>query len=435
MASTLTMMASPVSHSMVDQMRAGLAAVGPSSMRMVTSSVLLLCVAAMALPSQGIAGPFDKSEYRVPVLQECADHINVLFGPGCGWLWGEGELILGEASGIDPVFVHEEKVGVVVRQDLGDAKLAFGATLADQYSLASWDGLYTQTLRVDEAYLQVGLKDGFFSVGRQDSIANFYDDERLTDFLLSGSITASTGIGYSFSQLVGGNGVQVYFGGPSGWSGGLSIEALGEAAWSTSRLTQPEPKGTLVGVLNYADEAVTAHSTLLVTGLLDDDFRKVLTHSGLTAALGVLTVVGAVVTEHDGAADESYSEWLASAAVNVSDLELAVSASENYWDFRQYDATLEWMATAWLTVGAGREWHVNESEFQRFTGAWLRIEPADGLELGAGYYLGEDAYGGLDFARATVDWMPTPSTKLTGRGTWTEYGDYKVELSAKQRVN
>lgn len=420
---------------MADRRAAVIPTASRSRTRAAFLAILLLNAAAIALPSQTIAGPFDESEYRVPVLEECADHAGVAFGSGCGWVWGEGELILADDSGIDMIFVHEEKVGVVVRQDLGDAKLAFGATLADQYSLASWDGLYTQTLRVDEAYLQVGLKDGFFSVGRQDSIANFYDDERLTDFFLSGPITASTGVGYSFSQLVGGNGVQAYFGGPSGWSGGVSIEALGEAAWSTSRLTQPEPKGTLVGVLNYADETVTAHSTLLVTGLLDDDFRKVLTHSGATVTLGILTVVGAVAAEHDIAADESYSEWLASAAVNESDIELAVSASENYWDDRQYDATLQWMANPWLTVGAGREWHVNESEFQRFTGAWLRIEPADGLELGAGYYLGEDAYGGLDFARATVDWMPTPYTKLTGRGTWTEHGDYKVELSAKQRVN
>lgn len=420
---------------MGDHARPPQAAIGGPLRRLAMPRAIPLWLGAILLPSEAMSGAFDESEYRVPVLQECTDHANVSLGSACGWVWGEGELILADDSSIDWIVVHEVKVGAVFRQDLGNARLALGATLADQYSLVTWDNYYSQTLRVDEAYAKLGYGEWVFSVGRQDSIANFYDDERLTDFLLYGQITAQTGIGYSFSQLVGGNGVQTFYGGPWGWSGGVSVEALGEAAWSTVRVTQPDPTGTLVGVVNYASEGITAHSTLLVTGLLDDKSRKVLTHSGATATLGVFSAVGAVATEYDDTSGIRYDEWLTSVAIDLSSIQLAASIYESFWDDRQYDATVEWEIAPWLTFGAGREWYVNDSEFQRFTGAWLQIAPLENLELAAGYYVGEDSYGGFDFALATVDWMPTNTSRLSGRGTWTEYGDYKIEFSAKQRVN
>ncbi|MGN6486297.1 MAG: hypothetical protein ACTHLT_00570 [Devosia sp.] len=355
-------------------------------------------------------------------------------GSGCAWVWAEVEAIFGADSGSqDAILVHEGKAGVVVRQDFGATNLELGATLADQYAIASWDSGYEQFLRFDGAYLRLAGEDWLVSLGRQKSIANFYDDEALTNLLLNSEGVSVMGQGGSW--LVGGNGVQVFVGDQLGWSAGVAIEALGEAAWSTFRPFQPEPKGTLVGVVNYGSEMLTAHSTVLVTGLLDGGKQTLVTHSGFTAQTGRVALVAALATEYDKDTGEQTDEWMVSAALPVGDVEFAATVSESRWNDRQYDLTADWSLTPILAVGTGGEWTVGDSYLQRIMGAWIKLSPTEGLDVRAGAYRLEDDYDVFNFAILAAEWLPTKSTKLSGRATWWSNDDYKLELSAKQRIN
>ena len=397
---------------------------------------------ALFVSSPVLASPFYQTEYQVPVLGECSDHARLDIENGCVWAWSGGEIFLGITSDDEDVSAHNLKVGAVVRVDTEVTGFALGLTVADQYGFSwidyggtdyGWE--YRQHLRLDEAYVKFSRDQLIMSLGRQETIANFYDDESLSDFYLAGETVAEAGLRPEFSNFVGGNGVQLFAGGPDGWSGGLAVEALGEAAWTANRFDLPEANGTLVGVLNYQDSVLSAHSTLLVAGLIDDDQRRFMTHSGVSLDVGAFEAVGAIATQYDEQSDVLYRDWLVSIAARLSEFRFVLRAQDSYADGREYEATAEWAISDALSVGAGRIWNPAPEYGAQTTGAWLQASLIENVTVGTGLYLVETPYEDLFIARGNAVWSATDSTEVEAETRWNDQGAYVLTFSVRQRVN
>lgn len=397
---------------------------------------------ALFVSSPVLASPFYQADYQIPVLGDCSDHARLDVENGCVWAWGEGEIFLGIASDGEDVAARDLKIGAVLRVDTEFTGFELGVTVADQYGFSwidyggtdfGWE--HRQYLRLDDAYVKFARGQLLLSVGRQKTIANFYDDESLSDFHLSGETVAETGLRSNFSKFVGGNGVQVFAGGSGGWSAGLSVEALGEAAWSANRFDLPEANGTLVGVLNYEDPVLSAHSTLLVAGLTSDNRRRVMTHSGVSLDVGAFEAVGALATEYDQQCDALYRDWLVSIAASLSDLRFVLRAQDSDLDGGEYEATVEWAISDALSLGAGRIWNLSAGYNVQTTGAWLQANPIVDVALKAGLYLVETPDDDLLVARGNAVWSATDGTEIEAETRWNNQGAHVLTLALRQRIN
>lgn len=141
-----------------------------------------------------------------------------------------------------------------------------------------------KTVFIDEAYVSVGDAT-VISAGRKGSIFNKGDDEAYNFLGLFAEDKEDKGVigsdeYYGFFPAVGGHVIQLETSFGDGIGAKLGLEAL-------------EKKGTLVGVLDYKGDTVTAHVSGALGGILDgvegpEDNYAI--HSGVTAAFDAFKV-------------------------------------------------------------------------------------------------------------------------------------------------
>jgi len=153
---------------------------------------------------------------------------------------------------------------------------------------------------VDQAYVSVG-DTTVIMAGKKGSIANLGDDE---PFNFLGLFTSDdidgkgVGIDADFDGL-GGGVIQVVSDLGNGVNVGVGLEALNGAfdlniGGTTASGLAAANQGTLVGVLSYAGEGITAHATGLAFGILDGDVQSWAVHAGATGTFDAFKVRGAV---------------------------------------------------------------------------------------------------------------------------------------------
>lgn len=146
----------------------------------------------------------------------------------------------------------------------------------------------------DEAFVQVGDTTTIMA-GKKGSIANLGDDAPFNYLgLFNSSSLDGSGVGIDAdTDYLGGHVIQVVSSVADGISVGVGFEALQLGPDFDTAYTTDSP-GTLVGVVSYAGEGVTAHLTAAAFEILSGDVESFLIHAGATGTFDAFKVRAAV---------------------------------------------------------------------------------------------------------------------------------------------
>ncbi|SFV35027.1 hypothetical protein SAMN05216456_2051 [Devosia crocina] len=153
---------------------------------------------------------------------------------------------------------------------------------------------------IDEAYVSVG-DTTVIMAGKKGSIANL-DDDAPFNFLglfISDDIDGK-GVGIDAdTDYLGGYSIQVVSDLGNGVNVGVGLENLGGAfdlnnTVAAATTVAPSQQGTLVGVVSYAGQGITAHVTGAAFGVLDGTVESWAVHAGATGSFDMFKVRGAV---------------------------------------------------------------------------------------------------------------------------------------------
>ncbi|WP_240233173.1 porin [Devosia lacusdianchii] len=154
------------------------------------------------------------------------------------------------------------------------------------------DGVY-----IDEAYVSIG-DSTVIMAGKKGSIANLGDDEPFNYLGLFGSDGIDgKGVGIDGdTTYLGGHVIQVVSDLGNGVSVGVGLENLNGSSdpLPLSAANAPFTHGTLVGVVSYAGENLTAHLTGAAFGILDGTVESWAVHAGATGTFDAFKVRGAI---------------------------------------------------------------------------------------------------------------------------------------------
>jgi len=157
--------------------------------------------------------------------------------------------------------------------------------------------------------------------GKKGSIINKGDDEPFNFLGLFNSEKVDVGVGYNdgLTQGIGDGGhvIQIVSDLGNGVSVGAGLEDLGDDTVSKA--------GSLIGVISYAGESLTAHATLMAGGVLDGKVESYAVHAGLTGTFNNFKIRGAIAANRDELANRSNWEALASAQATFDMFTIAVS--------------------------------------------------------------------------------------------------------------
>ncbi|CAN7231059.1 hypothetical protein [Devosia sp. LjRoot3] len=181
-----------------------------------------------------------------------------------------------------------------------NAVLANGSVAVFPGSVVNGDT--TVGFEIDEAYVSIG-DTTVIMAGKKGSIANLGDDEPFNFLgLFNSDAIDGKGVGIDGdSDYLGNTVIQVVSDLGNGVNVGVGLENLdgnfslgSTAAGSTATAVPAHQQGTLVGVLSYAGEGITAHVTGAAFGILDGNVESWAIHSGATGTFDAFKVRGAV---------------------------------------------------------------------------------------------------------------------------------------------
>jgi len=189
----------------------------------------------------------------------------------------------------------------------------------------------TSHIGIKEAWVGIGDTTKLMA-GYKGSIFNKDDDTPLNYLGLFNSSQVSTGVGFYDAVGTGGMSIQV----TSDLGNGLTIKGGIEQLNTPS---SSRPSMTVVGVLSYAGDGLTAH----VSGDMDQ-YQDWNVHAGFTGTFDKVKVVGAIAADNDYNGSKSAIWWnaLGSASIDLDMFTLAGSVEAT--------AANEWGAGASLTA-------------------------------------------------------------------------------------
>lgn len=183
--------------------------------------------------------------------------------------------------------------------DFGPAKAVIKIKQTEAYR--AQNGVYAawgdnKPLAIDEAYVSVG-DTTVIMAGKKGSIANFGDSAPFNYLGLFGYSKVDNGVLFDNDDTpayLGGHVIQVV----SDLGNGVSV-AAGLENLDGSFGANAANAGTLVGVLSYAGEGITAHATGLAIGVLDGNVTAWGLHAGATGTFDQFKVRGAAAYFRD----------------------------------------------------------------------------------------------------------------------------------------
>jgi len=153
---------------------------------------------------------------------------------------------------------------------------------------------------LDEAYVSIG-DSTVLMVGKKGSIANFGDSIPFNFLSLFAVSEVDPGVLFDSDDdplYLGGHVIQITSDLGNGLSVSLGLENLeaegGNAAVSVLQQARVRQGGTVVGVLNYAGDGITAHLTAFAGGVLDGVVEEWGVHAGATGEFDAFKVRAAV---------------------------------------------------------------------------------------------------------------------------------------------
>lgn len=192
--------------------------------------------------------------------------------------------------------------------DFGPAKAVIKIKEVDQTRVTRRvvAGVLTETIdfgddtggvQIDEAYVSIG-DTTVIMAGKKGSIANLDDDAPFNFLgLFNSDAIDGKGVGIDAdTTYLGGHVIQVVSDLGNGVNVGVGLENLNGHSGADIFLpaNAPSTHGTLVGVVSYAGEGVTAHLTAAAFGILDGTVESWAAHAGATGTFDAFKVRGAV---------------------------------------------------------------------------------------------------------------------------------------------
>ena len=205
---------------------------------------------------------------------------------------GADEGVFGENDWQSKVEAWLQFVGTA-KSDFGPAKAVIKikqveATRArnDSYFGAgngtSWGD--NEPLQLDEAYVSIG-DSTVLMAGKKSSIANFGDSQPFNFLRTFGYSGVDVGIMFDTDDeldVLGDQSIQIVSDLGNGFNVGVALENLDGLGNSGAINQQASETGSLVGVVGYAGETITAHLTGFAVGILDGEVDEFGLHAGAT---------------------------------------------------------------------------------------------------------------------------------------------------------
>ncbi len=157
----------------------------------------------------------------------------------------------------------------------------------------NWSNSTSGTIVVQEAWVGVG-DTTMVMLGYKGSIFNTGDDTPLNVLGLFNSQQVNTGVGFRSADGTGGMSMQVVSNVGNGLSIGGGLEHLNQFG-SANTSGNTNATWTAVGVLNYAGDGLTAHSSFAIN---QNSVWNI--HSGFTGTWDKVKVVGAIAADSSG---------------------------------------------------------------------------------------------------------------------------------------
>ena len=164
-------------------------------------------------------------------------------------------------------------------------------------------GDHTNGIQLEEAYVRVGdttvLLAGMRKHGADGSVANVGDDSPFSFLFISDKVDGGGVLIDGDDRRLGGHSIQLTSDLGNGVTASLGLENIdtsnGSGDQNTLNARQgAQTAGTLVGVLQYAGETVSAHVTGIAFGILDGNVESYAIHAGATGTFDMFKVRGAV---------------------------------------------------------------------------------------------------------------------------------------------
>lgn len=194
------------------------------------------------------------------------------------------------------------KFVATANSDIGPAKAVIklkevDATRSTNLVYADW-GDDTGGVILDEAYVAIG-DSTVLMAGKKGSIANFGDSTPFNFTGLFGTGEVDTGTLFDSDddpRIFGGHVIQITSDLGNGVSASLGLENL---EGDGGGLLGSQEAGTLVGVLAYAGDGITAHITAFAGGLLDGFVETFGVHAGATGEFDIFKIRAAIGYVHN----------------------------------------------------------------------------------------------------------------------------------------
>jgi hypothetical protein len=290
--------------------------------------------------------------------------------------------------------------------DFGPASATIKLISEDNTGTSDW------TVGIDEAWVSIG-DTTMLMAGYKGSIFNAGDDGPLNYLGLFNSSDVNTGVGFASAVATGGDVIQVVSNLGNGVSVGGGLEALGAVAGAPS----------LVGVLSYAGDGVTAHASTAfatATGLWN-------IHAGFTGTWDPVKIVGAVAADSTG-----WWNVLGSASATFDMFTIAASGEATSAGEWGVGGSVKATVTDGITLNLGGRYFAGVADDVGQAEAALSAAVTETITLTAAvgsYWTDGDFYG-----KAGLAWAPgggfTSSTSIEVHST----GGYKAVFKAAKSI-
>ena len=281
-------------------------------------------------------------------------------------------------------------------------------------------------LKVSQAFVQIGDTTQLIAGFRNGSIFNSGDDVPLNYLGLFNSSDVNTGVWFSKAgtNATGGDVIQVVSNLGNGISVGAGAENLFGSVNGVGLATNP----TLVGVIAYAGDGVTAHLSTdygTGTGLWN-------VHAGFTGAWDPIKVVGAVAADSTG-------WWNALGSVSATFDMFTLAASGEATSAGEWGVGGSASATVsdGVTINLGGRYFKGVAPgYAQQVEAGISAAVTDTITLtaAAGAESGDALPGGFIYGKAGVAWAPGGCFTASSSAMVSSTGAYELTFKAAKTI-
>lgn len=261
------------------------------------------------------------------------------------------------------------------------------------------DGKNAGEIYFDEAYVSIGDSTVIMAGRKKEeaagSIANIGDDSGFSflDGWISSGVDGSGVLIDADTGVLGGDSIQVLSDFGNGLTAGVGLENIDGQAYGADPVVGARVEaGTLVGVISYAGEGISAHLTGAGVGVLDGDIGTWFAHAGATGTFDAFKIRAAAAYLHQDAGEFGISGASAAAlATNDRDAWHALLSGSATFDLFTLALTGEYAHDEYEALGSQEAWSVAGSVGAQIT---------EGVKINLGArYINVDTEAGFPLGR------------------------------------